>query len=158
MMNGTIEPERKSMDQIMEEMQFRRNDGTFDKVSMHYVLEQLEFCYTTWRYIHGKRQGIEQVDGLIRESVDPKLKSLYYKNQQLMDVMRRILAIAMVSGEQIHEYAEGRLERDKLKDVDGSPLLDFDLGLVMEFNKKIYIGKRDPIFEEEEAETDEDGI
>jgi hypothetical protein len=138
------------MDRIMEDMQFRRNNGTWDKVSMHYVLEQLEFCYTTWRYIHQKRVGVQQVDALIRESVDPKLKAIYYKNEQLRDVMHRVLAVAMVSGEQIHEYAEGRLERDKLKDIDGTFLRDFDLGLVMEFNKKIYLGKRDEIFEEEE--------
>jgi hypothetical protein len=64
----------------------------------------------------------------------------------------------MVSGEQVHEYSEGRLERDELKDVDGGPLLDFDLGLAMEFNKKIYLGERDAIFEEEEAEEEKDGI
>ncbi|MBW2986975.1 hypothetical protein KY336_00345 [Candidatus Woesearchaeota archaeon] len=150
-MNDTIqEPNNKTMDQIMENMQFRRNNGTWDKVSMHYVLEQLEFCYTTWRYIHNRSVGIQQVGALIRESVDPKLKTIYFKNEQLRDVMHRVLAVAMTSGEQIHEYAEGRLERDKLKDVDGTPLRDFDLGLVMEFNKKIYLGKRDEIFEEEE--------
>ncbi|MBD3259667.1 hypothetical protein GF371_03480 [Candidatus Woesearchaeota archaeon] len=142
--------EDRTMDRIMEEMQFRRNNGTWDRVSMHYVLEQLEFCYTTWRYIHNKRVGTEHVGALIRESVDPKLKSTYYKNEQLKEIMHRILAVAMASGEQIHEYAEGRLEREKLKDVDGTPLLDFDLGLALEFNKRIYLGKRDPVLEEEE--------
>jgi hypothetical protein len=110
----------------------RLNTGKFKTLDDGLILATIESAYSKWYFEHDGE--LEDPDKTIRLGLRDDLLDTYNKSKELQTILQYIMDYTVNKSRDIIDYIQGRKKREDMVNTDGTPLTDFDLGLLLHFN------------------------
>jgi len=96
------------------------------------ILATINAAYTEWYYGHDGR--IDNPDETLRLVLKGNLLDTYNKNWDLRKVMQYIMDYTCNKSCELVQYIAGHRDKKTLTNTDGTPLSDFERGLLLHFS------------------------
>jgi len=110
----------------------RLNSGEFKDLEDGLILATIDSAYSKWYFEHDGE--IEDPDKTIRLGLRGELLKTYNKSKELQTILKYIMDYTVNKSRDIIDYIQNRKKREEMVNTDGTPLTDFDLGLLLHFN------------------------